>query len=95
MVHPSGSCGATRTRPRRYLVHWTVTKFDSVLAQALELDDEERELLAIRLGLGLAETEPGYDEAWESEIQKRLEELDRGQAQVVDWDEAQKLIFDD
>jgi len=72
-----------------------VTKFESVLAQALELDDEDRELLAIRLGLSLEETEPGYDEAWEAEIQRRLEALDRGEADEVEWEVAEKFIFDD
>ncbi|MGE3074033.1 MAG: addiction module protein [Dehalococcoidia bacterium] len=73
-----------------------MTKFESVLNQAMELDEDEREMLAIRLGMSLREQkEPGYDEAWAAEIKKRLEEIDRGEAELVDWEEAEKLIFDD
>ena len=73
-----------------------MTKFESVLTQALELDSDERQLLAIRLGLSVSDDKvPGYDEAWAAEIKRRVEELDRGEADLVEWDEAEKLIFDD
>ncbi len=73
-----------------------MTKFETVLSQALELDEEERQLLAIRLEASLGEAkDPGYDAAWEAEIKRRIEELDRGEADEVDWDEALKFIFDD
>ena len=62
----------------------------------MELDEDERQLLAIRLGMSIGdEKEPGYDEAWSAEIKRRLEEIDRGDADLVDWEEAEKLIFDD
>jgi hypothetical protein len=62
----------------------------------MELDEDERQLLAIRLGMSIGdEKEPGYDEAWSAEIKRRLEEVDRGDADLVDWEEAEKLIFDD
>ena len=62
----------------------------------MELDDDERQLLAIELGMSIAtEKEPGYDEAWAKEIKRRLEELDRGESDEMDWDEAEKFIFDD
>jgi hypothetical protein len=84
-------CQAGRVR---YTV--LVTKFESVLTQAMELDEDERQLLAIRLGMSIGdEKEPGYDEAWSAEIKRRLEEIDRGDADLVDWEEAEKLIFDD
>jgi hypothetical protein len=73
-----------------------VTKFETVLTQAMELDEDERQLLAIRLGMSIGdEKEPGYDEAWSAEIKRRLDEVDRGEADLVDWEEAEKLIFDD
>jgi hypothetical protein len=73
-----------------------VTKFETVLTQAMELDEDERQLLAIRLGMSIGdEKEPGYDEAWSAEIKRRLDEIDRGEADLVDWEEAEKLIFDD
>ena len=73
-----------------------MTKFESVLSQALELDEEERQLLALRLEMSLGETqEPGYDVSWSAEIKRRVEELDRGEADEIDWDDAMKFIFDD
>lgn len=73
-----------------------MTKFETVLSQALELDEEERQLLAIRLEASLGEAkDPGYDAAWEAEIKRRVEEVERGEADEVDWDEAMKFIFDD
>lgn len=76
--------------------HDAVTKFESVLSQALELDEDERQMLALRLEMTLGEEKvPGYDAYWEAEIQRRIEELDRGEADEVDWDEAMKFIFDD
>ena len=73
-----------------------MTTFETVLSQALELDEEERQLLAIRLEASLGEAkDPGYDAAWEAEIKRRVEEVERGEADEVDWDEAMKFIFDD
>jgi hypothetical protein len=74
-----------------------VTKFESVLNQALELDEDEREMLALRLGMTLSDDkEPGYDEAWAAELKKRLAEIDRGEADLMDWEEFRKeLVADD
>ena len=74
-----------------------VTKFEAVLTQAMELDEDERQLLAIRLGMSIGdEKEPGYDEAWSAEIKRRLDEVDRGEADPMDWEEFRKeLITDD
>lgn len=73
-----------------------MTKFESVLSQALELDEEERQLLALRLEASLGEAkEPGYDAAWEAEIKRRVEELERGEVELIEWDDAMKFIFDD
>lgn len=73
-----------------------MTKFEAVLEQALELDEEDRQSLAIRLEMSLNEaSEPGYDAAWEAEIKRRVEEVERGEADEVEWDDAMKFIFDD
>ena len=73
-----------------------MTRFESVLEQALALDESEREMLVFKLGETLTDQpEPGYHEAWDAEIKARLEELDRGEIELVDWEEAEKLIFDD
>ncbi len=60
----------------------------------MELDEDERQLLAIRLGLSIGEDkEPGYDEAWEKEIKLRLEELDRGEGDEMEWKEFRKELM--
>lgn len=80
----------------RICYHDAVTKFESVLSQALELDADERQMLALRLEASLGETKHlGYDAAWEAEIKRRVDELERGEAGEVDWDDAMKFIFDD
>jgi hypothetical protein len=50
----------------------------------------------MRLEMSLREDkEPGYDQAWEAEIKRRVDELDRGEAELIEWDDAMKFIFDD
>ena len=71
-----------------------MTKYESVLTQALELDEDDRQMLLLQLELSL-DREPGYEEAWAKEIHKRISELDNGAAEIVEWDEAERLIFDD
>ncbi len=71
-----------------------MTKFESVLSQALELDEEERQLLAMRLYASLGEAkEPGYDAAWEAEIKRRVEEVERGEVEPVDWEEVRRGLM--
>jgi len=71
-----------------------VTKFESVLSQALELDEEERQLLALRLEASLGEAkEPGYDAAWEAEIKRRVEELERGEVELIEWEEVRRDLM--
>ena len=71
-----------------------MTKFESVLSQALELDEEERQLLALRLEASLGEAkEPGYDAAWEAEIKRRVDELERGEVELVEWEEVRRDLM--
>ena len=72
-----------------------VTKFESVLEQALALSDEDRELLAIRIDMSLREVkDEGYDAAWAAEIKRRLEEFDRGEADEMDWEDFRKELVE-
>lgn len=71
-----------------------MTRFESVLTQALELDDDERLFLAYRLEASVAK-DAGRDSAWAAEIQRRIDEVERGEADEVDWADAEKFIFDD
>ena len=78
----------------RICYHDAVTKFESVLSQALELDEDERQMLALRLEASLGETkDPGYDAAWEAEIKQRVDELERGEVELVDWEEVRRDLM--
>lgn len=66
-----------------------MTTFLSVLARALELDDEERQLIGVRLR-GVPPT--GYDEAWGEGIRRRIAEIDRGEGALMDWEEFRKEL---
>jgi hypothetical protein len=62
-----------------------VAAFDTVLAQALMLPDEDRRALVAHL---LETFEPGYaeyDPAWGEAIQRRLAAIADGSATVVPW----------
>lgn len=67
----------------------TTTK---LLEDALKLPEADRADLAACLFASLA-SEPVLDEAWEAEIQRRLEKIDSGKAKLVPWEEARKRIF--
>ena len=71
----------------------TVTR-ESVLQDALLLDQDERELLVIQISQSF-EREPGYDEAWAAEIERRLKEIDEGKAELMDIDEFDLFVFGD
>ena len=71
-----------------------MASLESVRRDALGLPPRDREILAIDLALSV-EKEPGYDEAWAAEIERRLRQVDEGTAGLMDWDEAEKLIFGD
>jgi putative addiction module component (TIGR02574 family) len=65
-----------------------------VLADALVLPDSDRAELAAELIESLdREFEPGIVTNWDSEIQRRLGELDSGAVASIPWSEARKLIM--
>jgi len=73
---------------------------DALLAQALELSDEERSELVDRL-LQSLESGDGEDvspderlAAWSDEIDRRLRDLRDGRATLIDGDEAMRQIRD-
>ena len=53
------------------------TAAEELLAQALKLAPEDREILAVQL-MGSLEQPPCYDVDWDAEIKRRIEEADSG-----------------
>lgn len=73
----------------------------ALLDEALKLSAEERAGLAARLLRSLDDEgdedfdQAAYDDAWGAEIQKRLDEVDRGEVKMIPWDEARRRIAAD
>ena len=71
---------------------WPVPTFESVLRAALELPPADRERLVAEAVDTLDEDLRTYEAAWDDEIARRLEELELGDAELMDSVEAKKLI---
>jgi putative addiction module component (TIGR02574 family) len=64
-----------------------------LLAEALQLSDEERAALAGELIQSLeAEVDADAEAAWSAEIRDRLDRLDAGIAETIPWSEARRRI---
>ncbi len=65
-----------------------------ILKEALSLPAEARAALADSLLDSLdAEIEPGAEEAWRHEIQRRVSELDSGAVAAIPWSEARSRLL--
>ena len=72
------------------------TAAEELLAEALKLAPEDREMVAAELLCSL-EKVPGYDDAWTAEISRRIEEADSGVAGIpgdVVMGELRKIVDD-
>jgi putative addiction module component (TIGR02574 family) len=70
---------------------------DTIFTQALQMSESDRARLAHMLLLSL-EPEPPEEEiatAWQDEIERRIEEYERGEVTGVDWREAMDEIRKD
>ncbi len=64
-----------------------------VMTQALELPVAERARVAERLISSLeAEPDPEVELAWQQEIHRRLDEMDRGEVSYVSWEEVRDRL---
>ena len=74
-----------------------MTKYESVLSQALELDDRERELLIIEVTQSLESPDPPIwdDPRFKQEIERRVQHAREHPETLMEWDEAEKAIFGD
>jgi putative addiction module component (TIGR02574 family) len=69
-------------------------KAESILQEALTLDDAERADIAGRL-LESIEPPPDADvrRAWREEVRRRVAQIDAGEARLVPWDEVREELF--
>jgi len=70
------------------------TQTQQLYENALQLPDRERADLAARL---IESLDPEIDDdvgtAWDAEIRRRIDELDRGAVTAVPWPEARRIIL--
>jgi putative addiction module component (TIGR02574 family) len=71
------------------------TKTKKLLEEALPLPSAEREALAGQLFDSLESDDPDAETAWQSEIERRIAELDQGAVKPIPWAEAKEMIFGD
>lgn len=68
----------------------------SVLADALRLDDDARAELAAELLASLdGPADPEAEAAWDAEIQRRIEAIERGTIPLEPWDDLKRRIEKD
>jgi putative addiction module component (TIGR02574 family) len=69
------------------------TRADTILDTALALPPKERAWLASELIASLEEgADVDVEAAWAEEIEKRIAEVDSGEAETSSWEEAQARI---
>lgn len=65
-----------------------------LLHDALTLTPEERARIAASLIESLEDaTDRDVDAAWRAEIRRRLQQIDSGEVETIDWLEARKMIL--
>lgn len=71
------------------------TAAQKLLEQALLLQEEDRFALVDKLlgSLDHPEMDADYQASWEKEIARRLEEMDKGTARFVHWEEVRQQLF--
>ena len=66
---------------------------EQLRVKALELSETERAELAHELVASLdGDAEAGVEQAWETEILRRLDDMERGTAQILSRDEFRRRI---
>ncbi len=64
-----------------------------LLDEALQLSEQDRAELALRLLDTIGEPADQVELAWIEEAKRRLAAIDRGEVQTVPWPEARERIF--
>ena len=60
-----------------------MSKLEKIQNEILSLSTEERELVGIFLKNAQQSVDPGYDQAWQAELEKRRNEIQSGKATLV------------
>jgi putative addiction module component (TIGR02574 family) len=64
-----------------------------VLEEALKLTANERAEVAERLIASLDEVpDADVEQAWQEEVQRRLQQIDRGEVKTIPWEEVQRQL---
>jgi putative addiction module component (TIGR02574 family) len=68
-------------------------KSQAVLEEALKLTAHERAEVAEQLLASLDEgPDAEVERAWQEEVQRRLQQIDRGEVKPIPWEEVQKRL---
>ena len=68
-------------------------EYDNILKEALSLPVDERAWLLAHIEESLAEPmDKDVEEVWASEVDRRVEEAERGEATFVPWEEVQARL---
>lgn len=64
------------------------TAIEDILAQALQMPSKDRALIAERLITSLdPETDWEVEIAWQQEVQRRIEQIDKGEVVCIPWEQ--------
>ena len=69
------------------------TSKDDLFKRALQLTEAERaELAGMLLESIEPDGDPGVEQSWLAEIERRMEQLDSGQVQAIPWDKVRTRL---
>jgi len=64
-----------------------------VLKEALKLNATERAEVAEQLIASLDEVpDPDVEQAWQEEVQRRLQQIEHGEVKTIPWEEVQRRL---
>lgn len=68
-------------------------KTQAILEQALKLSPAERAHMAEQLIASLDEgSDIDVEQAWQEEVQRRLQQIDRGEVQAISWEQVRRSL---
>ncbi len=68
-------------------------KSQVVLEEALKLSPNERAEVAEQLIASLEEApDTAVEQAWQQEVQRRLQQVERGEVKTIPWEEVQRRL---